>query len=43
MKKRYKEPEVEIERLNAAEVLTESEEIVFEGDEWVKDPFFEET
>lgn len=42
MKKRYEQPKLKINQLSDAEVLTESEETVFEGDGWVKDPFFEE-
>lgn len=42
MKNRYEQPKLKINLLSGAEVLTESEEPTFEGDGWVKDPFFEE-
>ncbi|MBO5737302.1 MAG: hypothetical protein J6S04_05795 [Clostridia bacterium] len=40
--KNYKKLHLEIHYLEAEDVLTESEEMVFPGDGWVKDPFTQE-
>lgn len=41
MKKRYEMPNLNIEWLHENDVLTESQETIFPGDGWVKDPFEE--
>ena len=42
MIKKYDLPELELRYLTNEDVLTESEETVFPGDGWVKDPFTKE-
>ena len=39
MIKKYEIPELELRYLANEDVLTESEDAVFPGDGWVKDPF----
>ena len=40
--KKYKKLQLEIQYLENKDVLTESEEMIFPGDGWVKDPFSKE-
>ncbi len=42
MIKKYELPELELRYLTNEDVLTESEETIFPGDGWVKDPFAKE-
>ena len=42
MMKKYEIPELELHYLANEDVLTESEDEVFPGDGWVKDPFDKE-
>ncbi len=42
MIKKYEIPELKLQYLTNEDVLTESEEAVFSGDGWVKDPFDKE-
>ena len=39
MIKKYEAPELELRSFTDEDVLTESEESIFPGDGWVKDPF----
>ena len=42
MIKKYEAPELELRYFTDEDVLTESEESIFPGDGWVKDPFAKE-
>ena len=42
MIKKYEAPELELRYFTDKDVLTESEESIFPGDGWVKDPFAKE-
>ena len=42
MIKKYERPELNLRYLTNEDVLTESEETIFPGDGWVKDPFIED-
>ena len=42
MKKQYEEPNLKVDLWNCENILTESEEPVFSGDGWVRDPFEQE-